>query len=87
MAPPGNSRMRVHYRNKHASIWDIKSRTYACDRYCTGGFENHNTEDPLISIIQSVNSHAEEDCDTLSLISSMANWDDVKHTLGQSGQN
>ena len=71
MAPPGKSRVRDHYRNKLVSIQDIKSRTYACDRYCSCGFENHNTEDPLTFIIQSINSQGEKDCDTLGLMSSM----------------
>ena len=30
--PPGNIRVRDHYRDKHASTSVFKSSTYACDR-------------------------------------------------------
>jgi len=62
--PPGNIRVRDHYRNKHASTRVFKSSTYTCDRWYSYDFGHQNAEDPLISTIESINSHGEEYCNT-----------------------
>lgn len=41
----------------------LKSSTYTCEQCSRNDLEHHNNEDPLISTIQSVNSHNKKYCD------------------------